>query len=976
MCRAYGICMLFRYVFFLGLKLGKLVDYLLATSFSICKVLLISRSLDSCLLEGCDLLLIKGNSNKYIKSKKSKKSVGLGTRGSLSGLTNLEDTVVNKIITINLNNRILNKYNLRGIIRDPSMVIIKVGNSIKSRRKTLEMLTIRRKVDDLIDGNKSEIVETNYWGWFLSLLTFLILTISGLFYLSNKLDNDVNDVVDSNVDNACIPHLDLVDSDIDTVSGISCIDNDKTELDLVTVNIDTDDYTKINNLEKSLDDNTNNVGKSKDDESIVKDDEVTEMFDESIVKGDEVTEMSDDDLGNVEIPVCIGVDDLGNVETPVGIVDDSKPLELTGKDTNSDFLNKNLLNLLDTSNRLLYYEGKYMLLTGSLSDVDWLKDLKILSLNTIEEEVSGKKRVSLTIDTNVARGLFNNVNEEPSSKTGVVDLGIDELPDTGKSSVYEVPGTGKASVYQDNQLRVIIDSLLTSGEVTIISPVLSTDTSSKTSPVSINEPSDSPGVFLSTLEYPINNLDNLKSLEIKEKYDPDSLLEGSKTIKQPIPLDLWWKTTERPTDLESIKIWERDLAVKKYWLDRLEPSDSNWVELQISLANNTTNVDNNNNNNDIEDDNKGLLDDHYKKGSSNGVGNLDHLNEGDLANLFKNNDNKSVEKLNKGVGDLNNLDEGDLERLFIKGDIKQSKAPGFTDLIEYVGGLSIIKDLVTKLNKERSDSLDKESNGSITGVDYEETVKAIINNTTLILDEVKSITSKGYVNSYNLMDSSLYPNLSSIIHFLIGKDRKGKRYKTLTSKDKIVLSKWGYQVLLFQLYTCLVNIPKNDERNPDIIQDLECLSREIYNVLDSSIKTKLQNKGISLIQNTYTGFDTEFQYKESEKCNKLLSIQLAVNSKCLLKFPHYTEYTVGSLNPLNNDYYELGKGNRLDRVLVDNIINELIHKSRSVEVEGMIKSLNILIEGLIAMKIPYYKNDKEYVFSFGEERRKSMKDLR
>src|SRR5437762_2302733 len=107
----------------------------------------------------------------------------------------------------------------------------------------------------------------------------------------------------------------------------------------------------------------------------------------------------------------------------------------------------------------------------------------------------------------------------------------------------------------------------------------------------------------------------------------------------------------------------------------------------------------------------------------------------------------------------------------------------------------------------------------------------------------------------------------------------------------------------------------------DISSDYQTLSKEVYSKLDSSIRTKLQKKGITVMQNIYTGFDTEYKNIDL-KYNKLLSIQMAVNTKILLKLPivdedYYfssVETLTGKVNPINCASEKIKYENILDEI--------------------------------------------------------------
>lgn len=176
---------------------------------------------------------------------------------------------------------------------------------------------------------------------------------------------------------------------------------------------------------------------------------------------------------------------------------------------------------------------------------------------------------------------------------------------------------------------------------------------------------------------------------------------------------------------------------------------------------------------------------------------------------------------------------------------------------------------------------------------------------------------------------------------------------------------------MIQLYMVLVNIPKYTPSSlegdyiQDIMEDLNVLEKSVYGMLDPSIRIKLQNKGLTLLQNIYTGFDTEYYKKDGEYTNTLLSVQLAITTKTLLRLPRYTDYTIASLNPLNSEVYPEPSKGPLDRSLVDKLINDFINSSKSYKNKLLENSLIRLLEGLKNRKIPFIEQDNFYLFTFG-----------
>src|SRR4051794_12075862 len=114
---------------------------------------------------------------------------------------------------------------------------------------------------------------------------------------------------------------------------------------------------------------------------------------------------------------------------------------------------------------------------------------------------------------------------------------------------------------------------------------------------------------------------------------------------------------------------------------------------------------------------------------------------------------------------------------------------------------------------------------------------------------------------------------------------------------------------------------ESDLKESDLMVDFEVLIKNIFNRIDPSIRIKLQKRGISVIQNIYTGFDTEYKNKDA-MFNELISVQLAVNTKTLLKVPKYSEYELSTLDTLTGDVYKLNKDSEHFKFnMVENSLN-------------------------------------------------------
>lgn len=105
-----------------------------------------------------------------------------------------------------------------------------------------------------------------------------------------------------------------------------------------------------------------------------------------------------------------------------------------------------------------------------------------------------------------------------------------------------------------------------------------------------------------------------------------------------------------------------------------------------------------------------------------------------------------------------------------------------------------------------------------------------------------------------------------------------------------------------------INTPVDCEGYHDTLVDLESLQVTIVSFLDPYLRFQVQKRGITVIQNTYTGFDTEYELTDPVKClNKLVSVQRAVQGRMLIKVPLYRTYDISYIHPLTSDITNLYK---------------------------------------------------------------------
>jgi hypothetical protein len=99
-----------------------------------------------------------------------------------------------------------------------------------------------------------------------------------------------------------------------------------------------------------------------------------------------------------------------------------------------------------------------------------------------------------------------------------------------------------------------------------------------------------------------------------------------------------------------------------------------------------------------------------------------------------------------------------------------------------------------------------------------------------------------------------------------------------------------------------------DEKGLDTLADLECLNANLIDSLDPFLKVQIRKRGVSIIQNIYTGFDTEYETIDVGKnLNKIISVQIAVQTRTLVKVPLNTIQDISYVHPLTSEitnYYK------------------------------------------------------------------------
>lgn len=241
--------------------------------------------------------------------------------------------------------------------------------------------------------------------------------------------------------------------------------------------------------------------------------------------------------------------------------------------------------------------------------------------------------------------------------------------------------------------------------------------------------------------------------------------------------------------------------------------------------------------------------------------------------------------------------------------------------------------------------------------------KCFIQEVDRLLQEVKCINSRGYLNKpFNL------PLIKDIISPLISEEER----KLETEIVSIKRNEMAYHYLILNLYilgTLIFDNVKDlssSEYDDDVITDLRTLLSDLEVKLPNNIKIHLRRQGIKVIQNIYNGFDTEYELRSSTlKLNELLSVQLACNVGMFIKLPYLKG--LGKLKYVHPQTSEvLSKYDLTDEVLLS--LEGSIIKSIEVYRDLFLKESDSLIlnlvEGLKTLNLPFTITEDSIIFSF------------
>jgi hypothetical protein len=182
----------------------------------------------------------------------------------------------------------------------------------------------------------------------------------------------------------------------------------------------------------------------------------------------------------------------------------------------------------------------------------------------------------------------------------------------------------------------------------------------------------------------------------------------------------------------------------------------------------------------------------------------------------------------------------------------------------------------------------------------------IIQISKVVLDSLNDINKKGYVFQKVLEESTKF--IKQIEEHLVSLGYE--RTPLGSSNNSYTL--WYNLIFLNLFYLVCKEIHKLEELNErcipidsldsDLLTDLKTLKSNLQGRLDPYLRFQIQKRGVSIIQNIYNGFDTEYELSDYRKnLNILVSTQLAVQSRTLIKIPLYNSFDISYIHPITSE---------------------------------------------------------------------------
>jgi hypothetical protein len=118
-----------------------------------------------------------------------------------------------------------------------------------------------------------------------------------------------------------------------------------------------------------------------------------------------------------------------------------------------------------------------------------------------------------------------------------------------------------------------------------------------------------------------------------------------------------------------------------------------------------------------------------------------------------------------------------------------------------------------------------------------------------------------------------------------------------------------------------------------VFSELEFWRIKLHSRLDQFIKTQVQKRGMTIIENSYTSFDSEYEVvKFSNNENRLISMQTAVQRRTIVKIPLVEPFDITYVNPLSYEISNTYKNNvRHKYTFVPDVMNSPLSKGGCIK---------------------------------------------
>jgi hypothetical protein len=261
--------------------------------------------------------------------------------------------------------------------------------------------------------------------------------------------------------------------------------------------------------------------------------------------------------------------------------------------------------------------------------------------------------------------------------------------------------------------------------------------------------------------------------------------------------------------------------------------------------------------------------------------------------------------------------------------------------------------------------------------------------------ELESINIRGFVTSTHLSD---YPIMKDYLKEYVKADPRHKGGSSLKSLDsrltlreKRVLVGWLHTLFSLNMYTLILGVlhrlgvgqskskllevlessnlsGSEKELVHDLILDLQTLSFKFYGGINASVREAIRQGGLTVTENTYCGFDTEYQNEEMG-VNKILSAQWAVNSRIILTMPFLTDYELSNQNTQSGEAYRLNpmwfKQGKMNFFALQSSIRGYIREIRELRFSQNDDSIKRITHSIIQDGTPYFIEKGKINFVLG-----------